>query len=409
MANVLSEKGHLTVRIGEGLISPYELGTLSVGDVVRSDQVVGRRLCLQFNGIPVASCDFVPIGGLFFAWITSVEPPPSTAAGPVAIEEMTELLSFTICGGSARLSLEQLRGLGSSSLISFGVPVSTTEDVELRVMGIATAWGKLVVIGQVFGIRITRLQGEASPESNVRASGYLVSDLETLNRVKDYDLSRPDWFTPTTISRIAEIHRYFLRYAGIRLPDVGGRLQMRSDQYGGVDQCTYGEWRAEIGAARFELLAAENAPWRPRWGGRKGEETARNKVSLSLVEPEDATVRVPDDLREQIVHNILERNAHLPWRNLLVVAYRSDGPLAALLAKPQVRETLLDCLKAGWKNVANLNLKWLLPDDPVFSTGQITPDMGMVITVTLADSEGRPQMYIVYPDVTLDPMMSLLD
>lgn len=410
MANVLTEKGLVTIRIGEGFLSPYELATLSVGDVIRTDQVVGRRLSLQFNGIPIASCEFVPVGPLFMAWINSVEPPPGSGNGPGVMEEMTELLSFTIRGGSVRLSLEQLRGVGPSSLISFGAPVSTTEDVELNVMGIPAARGKLVVIDQQFGIRITRMVGEAFSAPNVRASGYLVNDLEALNRVKDYDLSRPDRFTPGTISRIAEIHRYFLRYVGIRLPELGKALQMKRDRYGGVDQCTYGEWRGESCPDRWRLLVAENVPWRFRWGGYKGEETARNRVSLSLVEPEDAEVRVSDELRGAIVHDILERNARIPWRNLLVVAYRSDGPLAAALEKQEIRETLLDCLKAGWKNVVNLNLQWLPSDDPILAEGQqVTPDGGMVITAAFTDQEGRPQAYIVYPDVTLEPMMSVLD
>lgn len=407
MPSVLSEKGLLSICVGEGFISSYELGTLAVGDVIRTTQVAGRRLSLRFNGIPMASCELVPIGNLFFAWVTGVEPLSSAVREPGAREEVTELLPFTLSSAAVAVSLQELRGLGPGSLVSLGTPASTSEDVELQVTGIPAARGKIVVVGELLGIRVTRLTGEPFREANVRASGYLVGGVEVLGRVKDYDLSRPDRFTVTTISRIAEIHRYFLRYAGIRLPEIGAALRMKQDQFGGVDQCTYAEWRTETGTGRFHVLVAENAPWRPRGAGEAGE-TARHPLHVRLVEPESSPVRVSADVRK-IIDGIAVRHEGVPPRSLLLVAYRAEGPLGQMLDRQDVRDTLLDCLKAGWKNLVNLNLRWLAPNDPLHGSDSILPDLEMVITATITDAEGQPAMYIVYPDVTLDPLMGVLD
>ena len=71
------------------------------------------------------------------------------------------------------------------------------------------------------------------------------------------------------------------------------------------------------------------------------------------------------------------------------------------------RAALLSCLRGGWKNLVDLNLRPVPSDDP-FAVKPWIPPGDMVIIVAFGGADGKAQMAIVYPYLTLEPLMGVL-
>jgi len=88
--------------------------------------------------------------------------------------------------------------------------------------------------------------------------------------------------------------------------------------------------------------------------------------------------------------------------------YHRDGsPVHAALGQPGAREALLACLRGGWKNLVDLNLRPMPADDP-FAEKPWIPAHDMVIIVSFNGADGTPAMVLVYPYLTLEPLAGVL-
>lgn len=72
---------------------------------------------------------------------------------------MIELLPTAVSLGSIRISLVELNDAGPNSLISLGRLFSREQHAELLVAGMVRAHGKVVVVEEEMGIRITEVPG----------------------------------------------------------------------------------------------------------------------------------------------------------------------------------------------------------------------------------------------------------
>jgi hypothetical protein len=301
------------------------------------------------------------------------------------------------------VSPAELRGVGRNTIISLGVPLSESEDAELRAGGIPLARGKVVAIEEEMGIRITRVLTRPFGETDIRASGFLL-DPGSRRTVKTYDFRRPDKFTKIAIDNVYDTHCLFLRNLRVRLSAVAAGLS--ADPFPSlVDQCTFAEalaGLADIGT--FDLFAAENLGMRrpdrePPAGGRFA---VRGKA---LLEQEGTPHPVAPEVRKHIdewknIHDYLNRQP-------VLVYLREGTPVHTALAAGDARETLLSCLRGGWKNLVDLNLRPMPADDP-FTEKPWIPPQDMVIVVAFKGADGKPAMAIVYPFLTLEPLLGIL-
>ncbi len=74
MSDFFHKRGTLTVVIGQGWLSSFEIGSLKVGDVVRTGQLAGRPALIRYNGCEMGPCEVVIIGDLFGVRVTGTEP-----------------------------------------------------------------------------------------------------------------------------------------------------------------------------------------------------------------------------------------------------------------------------------------------------------------------------------------------
>lgn len=74
-------------------------------------------------------------------------------------------LDVTVVIGRCKLTLKELLSLRKGSLIDLNC--AKDQDVELSVSGNVIAYGKLVLIDQNFGVRITKILNESELMNNI--------------------------------------------------------------------------------------------------------------------------------------------------------------------------------------------------------------------------------------------------
>ncbi len=403
MASFLASDGVLSVSIGGGYLSAFELGTLKPGDVVRSTRQAGYPSTLRLNGFPIAPCEVVVLGGseryVFGVRVTSADAPQVQDPGPAARDDLLELLPFTVVLGSIRVPLSELRGVSRNTIISLDRVFTLEEDAELQVAGLKVADGKVVVVEEELGIRLTRVSGERFEEQNIRASGHLLGE-EDARRVKDYDFRRPDKFSRVAILKLTEIHRFFLRNLAARFPLARG-LTLPSAE-AGVDQCTFEEAQQLLEKqGELKLLLAENLP---RRSGPPTEAARWGAAGKLLLEPGSAHP-VAKEVRAWFEQARLEPG--YPLRDLVFLYYRPSSPLAE--AAERDTNALLACLRGGWKHLVDLNLQAVPAGDPLRNSVRLIHENEMVICVRAAGPDGATAVALLYPYFTLEPILSLLD
>ncbi len=403
MSDFFHMNGTLSVIIGQGWLSSFEAGSLKVGDVVRTGQLAGRPAMVRYNGCEMGPCEVVIIGDLFGARVTGTEPLGEVVPVPGTRDDLAELLPTDVVLGSIAVSPAELQGVGRNTIVSLGKPFSESADAELAAAGMPLARGKVVVIEEEMGIRITEVLARPFTEAGIRASGFVL-DPHSRRRVKDYDFRKPDKFSKIAIDKIHDTHSLFLQNLAVRLPGLAASLPSGPSQ-AATDQCTFEEsqqWMAAAG--RFALFAAENlGARRPERDPADGSRwAARGKALLE----EDGTAHPVAPESRRFIEE-LENVRDYVNRQPVLIYHRTGTTVSDELGRDGARAALLACLRGGWKNLVDLNLKPVPADDP-FAREPWIPARDMVILVSFEASDGKPALVIVYPYLTLEPLLGVL-
>lgn len=408
MSDPFHAKGTLTVSLGEGYLSAFEVSALKPGDVIRTAKTAGTSYSVLYNGLPLAQCEGVVLGApgggsILGVRISDTDFPSPFGWGPVRRDEVGELLPFLVCLGSIRVSLAELYGVGANSIISLGRLFSMEEDAELLVGGYTVAAGKVAVIGEEMGLRITRLLASPSQAPTVASSGYFV-ERKTAEafRVKDYDFRRPDKFSMQQVIRIRDTHALFLQNLRARLPTLGERIQAGPCP-ALVDQCTLGEATEQLEARGLsDRLVFENEPWRrPR---REGADRLERAARFRLLVEEEGTAHPLDPRVRELASEYLKAEG-LANRNAVFLFHGNDAEVQRVVR--QDLSALVACLRAAWRSIVELNLA-VVPPEETARVSSLSPNE-MVVLVTFADRADRaPILALVYPYLTLEPFVRLL-
>jgi flagellar motor switch/type III secretory pathway protein FliN len=397
MTDLFRTKGVLTVSVGEGYLSSFEVSTLKKGDIVRTTKIAGSPSSILFNGTPLCPCEVVILGDLFGVRVTEPRWQEPVVPAPRTRDDLIEILPTVASLGTIRMSLAELKTAGPGTIISLGKPFSSDADVELYVAGIPVAKGKTVVMGEEVGMRVTEASPTGFTENNIRSSGYLLDPDSTAVTVKDYDFKRPDKFSKVQIDRMRDVHTLFFRNLKARLPQISPLL---ADQPlpPFVDQLTYGELIDELAASgRYGNVVLENMA--QRWA----VESPSEHVAALLEEGGTAHPIAADD--RAYIERIVREG--FPTRMPIIFSYEDRKELRALFEGAGGREALLACLRGGWKNLVDMRLDGVPVDDPRAQAGAI-PRNEMIIVVSVAGRDRTKGMLLIYPFLTLEPYLGIL-
>jgi flagellar motor switch/type III secretory pathway protein FliN len=404
MDDLFRTKGALTVSIGEGYLSSFEVSTLKKGDIVRTTKIAGYPSTILYNGTPLCPCEVVILGDLFGVRVTEPHWQEPVVPAPSTRDDLIEILPTVVSLGTIRMSLAELKTAAPGTIISLGKPFSADTDVELCVVGIPVARGKTVCLGEEMGMRVTETSPAGFAENNIRSSGYLLDPDFTAIKVKDYDFKRPDKFSKVQIDRMRDIHTLFFRNLLARLPQISPMLADQSLPPF-VDQCTYGELVDELATAgKYRNIVLENAAQHGvmESGGTASYQSEHAKALLE----EDGTSH-PVEAASRAYIEKLHNEQGFPTRMPIIFSYEDRRVLNDMLEGPGNRDVLLACLRGGWKSVVDMRLTGVPVDDPRSQSGAI-PRNEMIIVISVSGRQGVKGMLLVYPYLTLEPYLGIL-
>jgi len=379
-------RGRLSFSIGETLLSAWEAARLAPGDIVLTTREAGYPGFLLFNNLPLGLGEVVILDQTFGVRIVDSDFRPSFQVDPGRIDQLGEMVPALIELGSLEVGLDELGGLGRHSFINLGCPFVSATDGVLMYAGRPLARGKVVVVGELMGLRIGERLADLPIPEQVRQSGN-IADRDLATQAKDYRFDMPDRWSRDQIRRLGEIHKLFQRNLEASLPEAARRLEGRTDSLL-VDQCTLGEAR--------ELLG----PWGLGPCRTWEHEARRGRREVPRV-PRTAVLEVEGCPRpwSSATHRFIEASFHLE-----AVAHHRPVFLhpGAWLAEEDF-PVLTDCLHNGWKKYLDFRL-----DTEADASGGTLADTDMVILVLLKGATETPALALVYPYLTLEPYMKLL-
>ncbi len=372
--------GALALSVGETRLTLWEVARLAPGDVVVTEHLAGESNFLLFNNLPIGLGEVVVIGQILGIRVVDNTARSTYRVQPGRSEALTDTLPAVVALGPVAASLEDLRGLARGSFVNLGIPVETEANAQLWVCGLPVAKGRVVVVGENMGLRVTQRLASFSMPDRVLQSGNLA---EKDRGFKDYDFTRPDRFTVRQIRALTELHQLFRRNLDYSLETdsrwAGLQLAL-------MDQCTLGEAR--------QLLADEGlAEYRTYVQGAGSSRDA--EPPRVLFEAPGTPNPWSAEVREQL----------LSWSTDL--GFLARNPVFLHLGPASVAEESLvvDCLKGGWRHTVDFRLN-PLPPQPI---PPAVPEHEMVIVVTFrSGSNPRATLGLVYPFVTLEPYLGIL-
>jgi hypothetical protein len=328
-------------------------------------------------------------------------------------EELSELLPFEIVLGKTQASLSQLQGLGRKSLIALGLTLGQSEDAELRVAGMRLGYGKVVVVGEYLGLRLTRLEARVSQGGEFRQSGGLLAK-SSAERVKDYDFERPDCFTWTQLKNLECLHKDFLAaFSALGGLDLSGAKIT-------VDQLNFTEFVDSLDQGSAVVVAPCFRP------GPSG--VALSSAAPSSAAPQDAVpssaalsnAQAPavkallrlgsspnfpeEDIRAWVLHELCKGQGG---------AVLAQGPLAL-----SHKDALFKALREAWKAYGGLAA---YPEEeilkrgarPALGFGKYADEYEMVALASIdlganTDAGQRGWLNLAYPLRAIEPLLEAL-
>ena len=403
MKNFFHEKGTLTVSIGEGYLSAYEVSVLKPGDIVTTAKLAAEGFSVFFNGEFLMTAEVVIIDTFFGLRVTSLVPPKVGAQVPGNSDEAIEMLPFMVRLGQIPISLRELKGVGPGTIIHLDSVFSEEEDGELQVAGIPVAKGKVGVTYENMSLRITKIDGEKNALSGleVRSSGNLIEKDYDTQYTKDYNFKRPDKFSRNAIERMMAIHDLFVR--NLRL-----KYGVFEDYEIIGDQLTFGEFLAERKEQEYQYLLLQNRPW-PR--EIRGEHEAgmlfAAPPSTYYVEREKAQYPATDEHKEFIRTMVTGEGREM--LNGVFLCFSQNESIREMVEHEEKRDFLLASLRGAWKNIVSMNFQLGKKTDNVEDI-KVMHDNEMILLLTVRAKKNQEDlMHIIYPYLTLHPYVSILN
>jgi hypothetical protein len=368
---------------------------------VKADEEAGYPQRLRLNGEYFCEASLAVAGDRLFARIERFEPESAPAPSPERGDDATELLPFAIRLASIEVELGALSGLGRLSFVDLDKPLSAGDDAELVVAGIPLAAGKVVVIGESFGLRVTRRLVDPFDEPEMRTTGVVVNDHRCAERIKDYDFRMPDCFTMRGVERARAIHLEFLRTLADRLTAAAElRLEL-------VDQLAYFEWTDAQSPGEHSFALLETRPTRARPDERPAERPSERTALPAKLLLRPASAAVPLD--PALVHALreyAERSSSPAYSRPVIASF--DAPMRALLENDGGLAVTAACLRNGWKRVADLRLA-----PPADFLGEVPGDeaayRGEMILLARIENPGGGTLDLVYPLRSLEACFRALN
>jgi flagellar motor switch/type III secretory pathway protein FliN len=402
MNNILDIKSPLSVILGRGFLSLYEINTLSVGDVIMSDKPAENPCLLLLNNNFLCRCEVVVLDKQFGVRIMDMVNDDLPPVSPGVVEEAMEILPVSIRLDEISVSLKELQGLTYGSLVGLEREYSDEEDTELLAAGIPVASGKAVYVDDNIGMRITRVYSPKTENIELRSSTYRISAGIPGPEIKEYSFKRPRKFSSKKLAKLNKIHAGYLQTLQLLVPGI------KDHHLIGTEETMYHEIFEKLNGRYFyhviEIDAHTGRGKDPVYDTAKGSDgkTAK-KAFLAQADSPHYPKEWDFSPDRQAFKAMKATNA-----NALIWASKKGSVFSRIDSENGIKELILSPLKNGWKSLLNIDFRFLKrSDDP--KEVEILPPNNMVLVFAMGEEGSKePDSILIYPYIAIEPVIHLL-
>ena len=158
----------------------------------------------------------------------------------------------------------------------------------------------------------------------------------------------------------------------------------------------------------YIIFRNETIPIVVRYSLKKTKSVFKKELPKYYVQQKESKLPPPKYLMEYI-RRISNGDIKVEWESLILFAINNKNPLAKLNTEDKINKLLLPSLQNAWKTIGNINFK-LKSMPKSFEKAKIVPDNDMCISVRIEDkNNSQSDLIIIYPYITLEPLLSLLE
>lgn len=405
MKKFLDISGKLSVVLGKGHLSLYEITHLKKGDMFIISKQEGEPWSVYYNDHFLCQGEIVVLQNHFgvriSGFINENENINFTPTG--IVEDIIEMLPISLQLNQVEVSLKELKNISIGSIIELDKMHKQKKAIELIAAGIPVANGKVVIVGENFGIQIDEVYYSEKSDIPIRSSGNRVDPELSDKKIHIHDYCRPGKFTWESIQKIQDIHNTFIHTLKLLIPKTKKHKTLR------VDQWAYCELWDELKKDHsFIIVETEFRPASLGENPRFNHPLDKTKQKW-LFQPKNLKNPMSKDLVEKIKFWFLDNNnPRKQIFNKIVIASKNKNFLSKLKTRNSITEFLLAPLKNGWKSIVNINFK-LHSCTKNFEEAKVVPEMDMILTVTIGDHNNKDSEFIIiYPYIVIEPILPLI-
>jgi flagellar motor switch/type III secretory pathway protein FliN len=404
MNDFFNQKGNVRIILGKGYISLYEASNLKEGDVIKVSRYAGQSSLLYFNNEFLCYGDIIVLSDYFGFRVTKFDSEPVRESAGIK-DHIVEVLPAEIQLDSIQFSLNELRGITVDSIIGLEKKYDKEKNVELIAAGIHLAAGKLVIIRENLGIKITEIYNQNKLKVGIRTSDFKVNEDLINFPIKDYDFRQPDKFTWETFVRVKEIHKLFIENLKLAIPDIKNINILSSDQM------TFDEIFDHIKGEEYSYIVIDADVIHPvdflNTVLHQYEPSSCNDTDIKYLlfkENSKNPASKDKDLENQARNMFLKI---LSSRKMLIV-YPQSSPFSKIKDEASINEMILSPLRNSWKSITGINFK-LNKRTSEFNEIKIVSLKDMILMLDIGEENNPGSRFtIVYPYITLEPIIGLL-
>ncbi len=399
MKDLFKDKGTVSLNLGYGYLSPYELNNLKEGDVIKTANLAGNPFDVTFNNEFICKAEVVIMEDSFGFRVSGLKKDELKPEQPGEIDNALEVLPFTIKLDQIELSLDEIKSVREGSIVGLEKDYSLPPIVELYVMNIHVASGEFVVIDETFGIKLTKISKQSVFDAPLRSSGYKLDVALNEYKITGYDFKRPDKFSRAQIMNFKAVQQIFLSNLNLNVPET------KEYEVISVDQLAFHE-SYEMLQKDFSFIIAATSDRRDEKHAHPIQKDAEN--TLIVIQMKDSKYpKRPDKIQKWF--ESWQDDPNKKYEKAAIICVNKGSVLSKITDEKSMAELIVNPMNNAWKNIGGINFKYSRHETDL-GKAKIVPDNDMIL-MAIVGKKGDPNSNccIIYPYIAIEPVIPLLN
>ena len=400
MKDLFKNQGTVSLNLGYGYLSLYELNNLKEGDVIQTANLAGNPMDVTYDNQFICKAEVVVMSDSFGFRVSGFKKEDLTPEQPGIVDNAVEVIPFTIKLDQIKLDLKELKGISVGSLVGLEKEYGLPATVELYAFNTHVASGEFVVIDENYGIKLTNVSEHSSIDTPIRSSGYKLDTSINEYSIKGYDFKRPDKFSRVQIMNFKAVQQIFLSNLVLNIPKAKGY------EVTDVDQLAFNEiYKVLEKDHSFIVMDTTDHPNVDRC---QLAPSMVDNMNIPVIQIKDS--KYPNRPKEiKSWFESWKKKTKQPFEKSIILAYNNKSIFSEVTNEKSIAELIANPVNNAWKNIGGISFKYSRKETSL-NKAKIVPDNDMILMAIICKKDDPDsKCYFIYPYITIESVIPLLN